>query len=134
MNPVLRPELRYRRLWFVVGLLLAGATTYLSLLPVGYLPAVHLWDKLEHALAYVAMAFWFGGVVVRRAWSGVVLALLALGGWIELLQGLMGMGRSTDLFDLVADGVGILLGLLLVISPLGRVPAWLEARLFGVRA
>ncbi len=134
MNPVLRPELRYRRLWFVVGLLLAGATTYLSLLPVGYLPAVHLWDKLEHALAYVAMAFWFGCVMVRRDILWVGLALLAFGGLIELLQGWMGMGRSTDLFDLVADGVGILLGLLLVISPLGRVPAWLEARLFGVRA
>jgi VanZ family protein len=134
VNPVLRPELRYRRLWFVVGLLLAGATTYLSLLPVGYLPAVHLWDKLEHALAYVAMAFWFGCVVVRRDILWVGLALLAFGGLIELLQGWMGMGRSADLFDLVADGVGILLGLLLVISPLGRVPAWLEARLFGVRA
>jgi VanZ family protein len=134
VNPVLRPELRYRRLWFVVGLLLAGATTYLSLLPVGYLPAVHLWDKLEHALAYVAMAFWFGCVVVRRDILWVGLALLAFGGLIELLQGWMGMGRSADLFDLVADGVGILLGLLLVISPLGRVPAWLEARLCGVRA
>jgi VanZ family protein len=134
VNPVLRPELRYRRLWFVVGLLLAGATTYLSLLPVRYLPPVQLWDKLEHALAYVALAFWFGSVVVRRDILWVGLALLAFGGLIELVQGWMRMGRSADLFDLLADGIGILLGLLLVLSPLGRVPAWLEARLFRVRA
>jgi VanZ family protein len=134
VNPVLRPELRYRRLWFVVGLVLAGIITYLSLLPVRYLPTVHLWDKLEHALAYVALAFWFGSVVVRRDIFWVGLALLAFGGLIELVQGWMGMGRSAELRDLLADGVGILFGLLLVLSPLGRVPAWLESRLLGVGA
>jgi hypothetical protein len=45
----------------------------------------------------------------------------------------MGMGRTADVKDLFADIVGIAIGLLLVISPLGRVPAWLESKLFGVR-
>lgn len=134
MNPVLRPELRYRRLWFCVGIVLAIAITIICLMPSSNLPRFHLWDKLEHGLAWVALAFWFGSVVVRRdiIWVGVALA--ALGGLIELLQGWMGLGRTADLNDLLADSVGILIGLLLVVSPLGRVPVWLEARLFGVRA
>lgn len=133
MNPVLRPELRYRRLWFGVGLALAALITLICLLPVSQLPTVRIWDKLEHALAWVALGFWFGSVVVRRDIVWVGLALVALGGAIELLQGWMGFGRSADLDDLLADAVGILVGLLLVISPLGRVPFWLESRLSRVR-
>jgi len=134
VNPVLRPELRYRRLWFFVGVLLAAAVTVVCLLPVRDLPSFHLWDKLEHALAWIALAFWFGSVVVRRDILWVGIALVVLGGAIELLQGWMALGRSADIHDLLADSVGISIGLLLVISPLGRVPAWLESKLFGVRA
>ena len=47
MNPVLRPELRYRRLWFVVGLILAGIIAYVCLVPGKDLPEMHLWDKLR---------------------------------------------------------------------------------------
>lgn len=133
MNPVLRPELRYRRLWFVVGVALALTVTVLCLLPSKDLPSIHLWDKLEHLLAWSALAFWFGSVVVRRDILWVVLSLVALGGAIEVLQGWMGLGRSADIKDLLADSVGILFGTLLVLSPLGAVPAWLESRLFGVR-
>jgi len=134
VNPVLRPELRYRRLWFSCGVLLAAAVTVVCLLPSSDLPSFHLWDKLEHALAWISLAFWFGSVVVRRDILWVGITLVALGGAIELLQGWMGLGRSADIFDLLADSVGISIGLLLVISPLGRVPAWLESKLFGVRA
>jgi VanZ family protein len=134
VNPVLRPELRYRRLWFFVGLVLAAAITVVCLLPSSDLPSFHLWDKLEHALAWVALAFWFGSVVVRRDIVCVGVCLVALGGAIELLQGWMALGRSADIKDLLADSVGILIGVLLVASPLGRVPLWLETKLFGVRA
>jgi len=134
VNPVLRPELRYRRLWFILGVLLAGAITVVCLLPSSDLPSLHLWDKLEHTLAWVALAFWFGSVVVRRDILWVGIALVALGGAIELLQGWMALGRSADIYDLLADSVGISIGLLLVISPLGRLPAWLESKLFGARA
>jgi len=134
VNPVLRPELRYRRLWFFVGVVLAAAITVICLLPNSDLPNLHLWDKLEHVMAWVALAFWFGSIVVRRDILWVGIALVALGGAIELLQGWMGLGRSADIKDLLADSVGILIGLLLVISPLGGVPVWLETKLFGARA
>jgi VanZ family protein len=134
VNPVLRPELRFRRLWFWVGLAFAALVAYVCLVPSKNLPNIHLWDKFEHALAFLMLAFWFGCVVVRRDILWVGLCLLAFGGLIELLQGWMSVGRSADPRDLLADGGGVMLGLLLVLSPLGSVPAWLEGRLFGVRA
>jgi VanZ family protein len=134
VKPVLRPELRYRRLWFFVGLAFAVVVTYLCLAPTKNLPSLHLWDKFEHSLAFVALAFWFGSIVVRRdiPWVGVM--LVVFGGLIELVQGWMGLGRSADIMDLLADSVGIALGLLLVFSPLGRIAPWLESKLFGARA
>jgi VanZ family protein len=134
VNPVLRPELRYRKLWFFVGLALVAAVTVLSLLPSDDLPDVHLSDKIEHTLAYVAMGFWFGCVVVRRDLLWLGLALLAFGGLIELLQGWMALGRQADIKDLWADGLGVAVGLVLAVSPLGRLAPWLESRLFKARA
>jgi VanZ family protein len=134
VNPVLRPELRYRRLWFVVGLILAGIIAYVCLVPGKDLPEVHLWDKLEHWLAFVALALWFGCVVVRRDIVWLALGLLAFGGLIELLQSWMSLGREGDIKDLVADALGIATGLLLAVSPLGRLAPWLERKLFGARA
>jgi VanZ family protein len=37
--------------------------------------------------------------------------LLLLGGGIEIAQGLMGMGRESDIRDFAADTVGVALGL-----------------------
>jgi VanZ family protein len=134
VNPVLRPELRYRRLWFFVGLILAAFIAFVCLLPGKDLPDIHLWDKLEHGVAFAALALWFGCVVVRRdiLWLGI--GLVVFGGLIEILQGWMGLGRDADVRDLLADALGITLGLLMAVSPLGRLAPWLEGKLFGVRA
>lgn len=44
----------------------------------------------------------------------VLIVAIALGGFIELLQGLLVfLGRSMELMDWIADGVGALLGLIL---------------------
>ena len=49
-------------------------------------------------------------------WVGV--AVVAIGGLIELLQGAMGLGRDAEWLDLVADALGVALGLILVLTPL----------------
>lgn len=132
MNPVLLPELRFRRLWMAVGLALAGLIALLSLLPSGDLPDVHIWDKLKHTAAYVALAFWFGSVVVRRDYFWLGLIIVAFGGAIELLQAQV--GRDAEWGDLLADGVGTTIGLLLALTPLGCWARWLESFLPGRRA
>lgn len=131
MNPVLLPGLRYRRLWLGVGLALAGVILLLSLLPGKDLPELHLWDKLEHTLAYVALAFCFGSVVVRRDYLWLWLALVAFGGAIELVQA--HVGRDAEWGDLLADGIGTTVGLIVALTPLGRWAYWIEALLPGKR-
>ena len=74
------------------------------------------WDKTNHVMAFAVL-----GTLGWRAYPQrgvpVLLALLAYGVLIELLQGLTGY-RSADLFDVVADAIGLLVG-----WPLTRVLA-----------
>lgn len=126
MNPVVLPELRYRRLWFCVGLAIALVVAVVCLVPGGKLPEVRVSDKTEHVAAFAMLAFWFGSILVRRDLFWLALALLLFGGAIELAQGAMRMGRDADIHDLFADAVGIVLGLALALTPLGRWARWLE--------
>jgi VanZ family protein len=123
------PGLRYWRLWMMCGLFLALVITWLSLMPVEQLPEVKLSDKVEHILAYVALAFWFGSLTTRRNLGWVAVILMGYGVLIELLQEWMQWGRQGDVYDLGADVLGIAAGLLLVLTPLGRWARWLESQL-----
>lgn len=129
MKPVLQQDLKYPRLWFLAGLLLAVVVAVLSLLPVASLPRIRIWDKIEHATAYVLLAFWFGSVIFRRDLPGLFIALLLFGALIELAQSAMGLGRQADWHDVLANGVGALAGVLLALTPLGQWAHWVE-RLF----
>jgi VanZ family protein len=133
MNPVVLPELRYRRLWMLLGLLIALAIAIVCVVPSRSLPNVNLSDKLEHALAFLLLAFWFGSIIVRRDFLWLAVALVAFGGLIEIVQGTTGLGRHADPRDLLADSLGAGLGLLLSLTPLGRWTRWLEMLLARVR-
>jgi VanZ family protein len=126
LKPVVRPELRFRRLWFSVGLAIALATAVVCLMPGRNLPHVGISDKLKHLIAFAMLAFWFGSILVRRDLFWLVLALLAFGGLIELAQEFMRLGRDGDPRDLLADAVGVLVGLLLAMTPLGQWARWIE--------
>jgi len=126
MKPILLASLRYRRAWFCLGLLMALCVVVMSLLPSHDIPALGVNDKIEHGVAYLGLGFWFGSLIGRRDSLFLLLALLALGGGIEIAQGLMGLGREADLMDLAADAVGSLLGLGLAATPLGRWVRFIE--------
>jgi VanZ family protein len=109
---------RLARIAFALGAL---AITYLSLVPVEELPSLGLWDKLEHAAAYAAVAT-FGAVGWAgngRAWARLGSGLVLLGVLLESLQSLV-PGRLTELGDALANLIGTLLGLGLV-AGIGRV-------------
>jgi VanZ family protein len=134
VKPVVVPGLRYPRLWMAVGLALAAVIAVLSLVPNQELPDLKVSDKIEHLLAYVALGFCFASVVVRRDWFWLALALLAFGALIEVAQGVMSLGRSAELKDLLADAAGIGIGFVLALTPLGGWARWLEAQILRVRA
>jgi VanZ family protein len=92
------------------------AVNTLALSPAPYLPPLEIfdwWDKAQHAIAFGALA-----VLAVLAYPGVSkvrigLLLIAHGVLIEVLQYFTGY-RFGDWQDAVADGVGVLVGLVLM--------------------
>jgi VanZ family protein len=116
--------LRYPRLWLLLGWLLVFVVVGASLMPakaVGMLFGT-INDKIEHIGAYAGLMAWFGGMFRRPSQLKVGVALVMLGGGLELLQGLTPT-RTPDILDLAADAVGVLIGLALSMTVLTR---WCE--------
>ena len=103
--------------WRVLLLLLIAAISFLALSPHPPTGLSTGWDKSNHALAFGSLGFCgFWCVATRRErWALLPLALLVFGGVIELLQ-LQVPGRSGEWPDLLADSVGIALGMLIAIG------------------
>jgi VanZ family protein len=129
MKRVLLATLRYPRAWMTLGLVIAVLIVIASLTPARDMPVLGISDKLEHAVAYLVLSFWFASLMPRRDYVYLSLALIAFGGGLEIAQGVMGWGREADLMDLVADGAGILAGVLLAATPLGRWAQLIEGYL-----
>lgn len=86
----------------------------LSLIPGPDLPDVHLSDKASHLLAYAGLsALLVAAINLRRVSAqSLVLALLmanVLGIGLELIQPIS--GRSRDVYDMLANFAGSLIGL-----------------------
>ena len=103
----------YRTSWRALLLLLVLAVSWLALTPAPPKSLSTGWDKSNHALAFAALAF--SGVWAwwprPRHWAWLVAALLAYGVGIEIAQSFL-PPREADWHDVVADSVGIMLGLL----------------------
>ncbi len=98
--------LPHARFWHVVGGGLVLIVVVASLVPARSLPHLGMTDKLEHMIAYGGLAVCYGGLMRPRHYGYLGVGLLALGGGIEIAQGLMGMGREADLRDFYADALG----------------------------
>lgn len=81
-----------------------------SLMPTQMLPgvALDLWDKAQHLLVFLYLTIL--GCMAYRSPFRLLLALIIFGGLIEILQRLSGW-RFGDWLDLLADLLGVLLGL-----------------------
>ncbi len=124
----MRP-LRWWPLWLAIGILLLAAVLAGSLAPdPDRLMPIHLWDKTQHAGAYAVLAIWFGWVYQRRYYVLVALGLVAYGVLIEFLQGASGY-RMFDVSDMLADAIGVAIGLVIAATPMGHALVWLERRL-----
>ncbi len=98
--------LLWRTLFFLA---LIGSYT-LSVLPGETVAPLFFWsDKLNHAIAFLVLAF-----LMRMGWRvdylKVVVLLILYGAFIEFSQ-LFAIHRSAELADVVADAVGIFIGL-----------------------
>jgi VanZ family protein len=109
-HPSANTSSRLRRLWTTLGVLMILLVLYLSLRPEPAEPPPQGIDKLEHALAYGALMFWFAHLQpVARDRLRLAIGLAGMGVAIECLQGLMGH-RHFSAADMAANAVGVLLG------------------------
>jgi hypothetical protein len=121
-------RLRWHRAWVALGAAIMAWTLWMALRPD---PGIALdfpeGDKLLHATTFVCLMGWWGNVYRQRrgrAWAA--LGCLAFGIFIEFAQWL-DPPRDADVFDVLADSVGIALALLLLRTPLARVLAACES-------
>lgn len=101
-----------------VGCLLAIG--YLSLTPLAELPEVPGSDKFHHLIAYALLAFL--ALLTRksaRAAGAVLLAVIAYGGLIELIQPYV--NRYGEFGDFLANAAGAILGGLLSLGVARRL-------------
>jgi VanZ family protein len=112
-GPPLQAPVRHRA-WRILLAGLAGLVCWLAFSPQPPPQADTGWDKLNHMLAFAALAFcaWRGFATSARRLAGVPLALMAYGAVIELVQSRI-PGRSGEWPDLLADAVGIAAGMAL---------------------
>ncbi len=95
------------RIAFIVGV---PAVIALSLLPQEVLPETGAWDKLNHIVAYAALALASG--LGFRGWRSLLvvgMSLLMLGTGLELAQAVL-PSRSASAYDALANLVGIAFG------------------------
>lgn len=124
--------LRFPRLWLGLGWLFVSLALFVCLAPesapgLGELFTVN--DKVEHATGYMLLTVWFAGMYPRSRYPWIAIALFAMGVMVEFLQGWMSLGRNRDAFDVLANTIGIVIGLGLAVTVLNRWSQRVEALL-----
>ena len=124
----MRLVLRHPWVWLGLGWTFIVCAITLSLIPGQKLPHTGVSDKFEHALAYALLTLWFAGIYPRSSYWRVGIGMFALGIAVEIAQGAMPFGREMDFRDVVANSIGIALGLVTAYVGLGgwaqRIEAW----------
>ena len=106
---------------FMPAVIVAAGIAVLSLAEAGEMPSVRLNDKLVHGVMYLvlALALMGGFVYIKRARKTFYILTCVIatlyGALMELLQHWCTRTRSADVIDLLADFLGALIGVLLLV-------------------
>jgi VanZ family protein len=123
-------ELRHRRIWIALSVVLVLGVVWGSLQPATGSSMPEGFDKVEHFGTYMILAVWFTGMVRRGRYWVVAGALLLLGLSMEIGQYLMHVGRTADPYDMAANTAGVAVGIVAALRGssgwLGKVDAWLS--------
>ena len=118
------------RAWMVLWILAIAIVVAGELLPGKDLPSLSMSDKSEHFIAYALLSATAVQLFARRlSWAFVCLLLVLMGIALEFLQGAMGLGRSMDRYDALANTIGVLIGLATAFTPLRDLLLWVDRRL-----
>ena len=104
--PLLVPR-KINRPGLLVFIAAVAFTLYAALAPgddgAGLIP----WDKAKHFIVFYGLTFLASLALPKSRYWKIGLVLLGFGIAIEILQGLPIVGRDADVFDIVADALGI---------------------------
>lgn len=120
------PPLKLVKAWYFIGAMMLFGVALVSLMPA---PDIGVSDKLSHLVTYFFLAGWFSLLAVNRVslgWTSV--GLVGYGMLIELLQGMTAY-RYPEWGDVLANGAGVLAGILFYFSPLPRLLSFIDTRL-----
>ena len=130
--------LRYARRWQIAGILLLTIVLVAALVPSdwfwspGRLSGLCITGKWLHGITFPLLALWFSGQYARHSYWRLITGLIAFGLLIELTQRMVSY-RSADWMDLVADLLGIAVGMTIALAGLGgwclRFEEWLQNRI-----
>lgn len=96
-----------------LAFLAAAIVAVTSLAPASDVSSIAvLNDKARHFIAYAVLGVLFAETFRARSWALVAVWVAAYGGAIELLQGLMPVGREASWLDQLANTVGAFSGVL----------------------
>ena len=88
-------------------------------------------DKWLHGFTFVVLSVWFSGIVEKRRYWLIAIGLILFGLLVEFCQ-LQVSYRMADWLDIVANTLGIIVGLTIAVAGLGgwgpRFEDWLSRR------
>ncbi len=130
--------LRYARRWRIGGIFLLALVLVLALVPADWFwpdspdAAFFISDKWLHGITFTALALWFSGQYARNSYWRLILGLVAFGLLIEVTQRMVSY-RTADWMDLLADLLGVAVGMAIALAGAGgwclRFEAWLQNRI-----
>ena len=123
-------NLRYQKLWLILGCIWVGLVIFLSLTPAPTqpfdFPGI---DKVGHACAYGFLMFWFGLIYKPgRAYRYLGLGFVIMGIILECMQGALG-DRTFEWGDVAANAFGVIAGLALSGTKLSEALLRVEGKL-----
>lgn len=104
--------------WLSLWASMIVAVIVLSLMPKPPIPPTLMIGKLDHLIAYAALAAMAVQLyATRRAQWRAGLALIGLGIALELAQGFLTSDRHMAVYDALVDALGVVLGLATAWTP-----------------
>lgn len=89
----------------------AAAVFALVMAVLPHPPAVLMSDKLQHMAAFFVITLLGRAAYPRFPWLKLLLALVAFGGFIEIVQEIPEIHRDSQLSDWIADIVAVVIAL-----------------------
>jgi VanZ family protein len=127
-------SLHWYPLWLLLGISLVLVVIYLSLTAKPpEIVSFAFSDKIGHFLAYAVLMGWFGQIFNGRSHLILfALGFVLMGISLEYVQG-MGRHRHFEYADMVANTIGVGLGLLLTVTVFKGSLHWVEQRVLSGR-